>query len=507
MFFRSIHRACPSPPALRLFSEFTASPTPSILPSPFTDTIFALSSAPGRAAVAILRLSGAHADTALQQLLPPGRPLPPPRVAQLATLRHPNTSNPLDTALCLRFPAPRSATGEDVVELHVHGGPAVVRSVAAALSTIPNIRPAEPGEFTKRAFQLGRLDLTEVEGLADLLAADTEAQRVQALAAAGGAGRRQCETWRTTLIRCLAHVEAVIDFGEDDEIADEVASAVIPTVAGLQKELELHLKAAAGGEVVREGIRVVLLGAPNAGKSSLLNALAGRNAAIVADVPGTTRDLLEVQLDLGGFKVVVIDGAGVREASDPVEVEGVRRARAAAESAHIIVSLREPEGQFILNKVLDDEKADNNKDKLGTVLHVVNKIDLVSIDTLATNDSVLGISCRTGHGLSVFTAKLSEAVKQIVMQNTAFTTKLDEGEGNRINSSSKAVVPLLNRARHRHHVSQCVAALERYQLAPLQLEVAAEELRAAAMALGRVVGAIDTEAVLDNIFSEFCIGK
>ena len=302
---KSIQRVCPSPPALylRFFRELHAINTPSSLPSPFTDTIFALSSAPGRAAVAILRLSGNGADAALQQLLPPGRPLPPPRVAQLATLRHPETRDPLDTALCLRFPAPRSATGEDVVELQVHGGPAVVRSVAAALSTLPSVRPAEPGEFTKRAFQLGRLDLTEVEGLADLLAADTEAQRVQALAAAGGAARKQCEAWRTTLIRCLAHVEAVIDFGEDEEIADDVASAVVPVVTELKKELEIHLAAAAGGEVVREGIRVVLLGAPNAGKSSLLNALAGRDAAIVADVPGTTRDLLEVVLDLGGYKV------------------------------------------------------------------------------------------------------------------------------------------------------------------------------------------------------------
>lgn len=287
----------------RLYSTIAGAEPSQASTQIFSDTIFALSSGPGRAAVAVLRVSGPAANATLESLLPPGRPLPPPRVAQLATLRHPITRTPLDSALCLRFPAPRSATGEDVIELHTHGGPAVVRAVADALATLPGVRPAEPGEFTRRAFQLGRLDLTEIEGLADLLAADTEAQRVQALAAAGGAARRQCEAWRTTLLRCLAHVEAVIDFGEDEEIADEVAAGVAPTVLALQKELEVHLAAASGGEIVREGVRVALVGPPNAGKSSLLNALAGREAAIVSHIPGTTRDILEVALDLGGYKV------------------------------------------------------------------------------------------------------------------------------------------------------------------------------------------------------------
>ena len=190
------------------------------------------------------------------------------------------------------------------MELQVHGGPAVVRAVAdALLTTHPLVRPAEPGEFTRRAFQLGRLDLTEVEGLADLLAAETESQRVQALAAAGGAARRQCEAWRMMLLRCLARVEAVIDFGEEEDIADEVAAGVVPEVVALHCQLSAHLRASAGGEIVRQGVRVALIGPPNAGKSSLLNALAGREVAIVSDVPGTTRDVLEVSLDLGGYKV------------------------------------------------------------------------------------------------------------------------------------------------------------------------------------------------------------
>ena len=287
----------------RLYSTLVKAETSQTSLSTYTDTIYALSSAPGRSAIAVLRVSGPAANATLQSLLPQGRDLPPPRVAHLATLRHPITRALLDSAICLRFPSPKSATGEDVLELHTHGGPATVRAVADALSTVPGVRPAEPGEFTRRAFQLGRLDLTEIEGLADLLAADTDAQRVQALAAAGGAARRQCDAWRMTLLRCLAHVEAVIDFGEDEEIADDVAAGVIPTIATLKNELEMHLKAASGGEIVREGVRVALVGPPNAGKSSLLNALAGREAAIVSNIPGTTRDLLEVVLDLGGYKV------------------------------------------------------------------------------------------------------------------------------------------------------------------------------------------------------------
>jgi tRNA modification GTPase len=271
--------------------------------APSEDTIFALSSGAGRAAVAVIRLSGPAADAALARLLPPGAPLPAPRHAALRHLRHPATAAPLDHALCLRFPAPASATGQDVVELHLHGGAAVVRGVAAALGSLPGLRPAEAGEFTRRAFLGGRLDLTQVEGLADLLAADTEAQRAQALAAAGGASRRAAAAWRAALLTGLARVEAVIDFGEDDGIADEVAAGAAPALRALRRQLEAHLAAGAGGELVRGGVRVAIVGAPNAGKSSLLNALAGREAAIVSAAPGTTRDVLEVALDLGGYKV------------------------------------------------------------------------------------------------------------------------------------------------------------------------------------------------------------
>lgn len=269
-----------------------------------SDTIFALATPPGRAAIAVLRMSGPAADAALRSLLPPERTLPPPRRATLCRLLHPSTAAQLDLALCLRFPASSgSASGEDMVELHLHGGPAVVHSVASALGSLPGLRPAEPGEFTRRAFASGKLDLTEVEGLADLLAADTEAQRMQALAAAGGAARRRCDSWRGSLLRSLSRVEAVIDFGEEEGIADDVARGVVPEVTALRQELQGHLAAGAGGELVREGVRVAIIGPPNAGKSSLLNALAGRDAAIVSPAAGTTRDVLEVALDLGGYKV------------------------------------------------------------------------------------------------------------------------------------------------------------------------------------------------------------
>ncbi|KAK2076326.1 hypothetical protein QBZ16_000850 [Prototheca wickerhamii] len=243
----------------------------------------------------------------------------------------------LDRALVARFPAPRSFTGDDCLELHLHGGAAVVQGLLDALRALPGLRPAEPGEFTRRAFEVkaGKLDLTEVEGLADLLAAQTAAQRRQALALVSGSVRAVYARWRAELLRALAAVEAVIDFGEDEGIADEVAAAVRPRCAALRAELAARAGALRRGRAVREGVRVALVGAPNAGKSSLLNALAGRDAAIVSPFPGTTRDVLETALELAGARVLLTDAAGIRETHDPVEAEGVRRARAALRAAHI----------------------------------------------------------------------------------------------------------------------------------------------------------------------------
>ncbi|KAK9916100.1 hypothetical protein WJX75_008574 [Coccomyxa subellipsoidea] len=289
-----------------------------------------------RVGVAVIRLSGPRADLALQRLLKPGRTLPQPRMAALASLRDPRSGEELDRSLVLRFPGPASFTGEDVVELHVHGSPATVRMTLDALRALPGLRPAEAGEFAMRAFHNGKLDLTEAEGLADLLAAETDAQRRQALRQSGGEMRRRHERWRGALLRCLAAAEAIIDFGEDEDIAPDVAADVRRQVAAVRAELARHVSSGRRGELIRSGVKVAIVGPPNAGKSSLLNVLAAREAAIVSPIPGTTRDAVEVSIELEGFKVTLVDTAGLRESADAIEVAGMQRARSAMRDADII---------------------------------------------------------------------------------------------------------------------------------------------------------------------------
>ena len=484
------------------------------------DTVYAVSTAAGKSAVAIVRLSGPESSDVLKSFMAVDRRLPDPRMATLTTLYHPLSKVVLDKAICLWFPAHQSATGEDVVEFHLHGAPTVVRAVMDTLGTIQKLRPADPGEFSRRAFHNGRMDLTEIEGLADVMAAETEAQRVQAVASAGGATRRHCELWRSALLRSLARVEAVIDFGEDEEIAENVAEGVIPHIVKLREDLEAHLVAASGSELIRQGIKVAILGAPNAGKSSLCNTLAGRNIAIVSDIPGTTRDILEVSLDLGGHKVILSDAAGIRNlhasADNAIELEGIRRAYRVAREAHIIVHLREPDGYWI--DIDDSLTIDGNSPSLGSnikekesedmastsiparkIMRVVNKADLMTNPpNKYTNnvDSDCKISCRTGEGLDGFILKLTELVDEVIGDVTAKHT-----------GAHDIAVPILNRARHKQHIEDCIRSLKRYETIPMNLDIAAEELRAAAVSLGHITGAIDTEAVLDSIFSEFCIGK
>jgi len=355
--------------------------------------------------------------------------------------------------------------------------------------------------------------------LADLLAADTEAQRAQAVAAAGGAARVQCTAWRATLLRCLARVEAVIDFGEDDDIADDVATGVVSEIQSLRTELEWHVAAATRGELVREGVYVALVGAPNAGKSSLLNALAGRDVAIVSSMAGTTRDVLEVTLDLGGYKVVLTDGAGLRHAKDPVEAEGVRRAACAAAAAHIVVAMKEPGGRWVeaeavpelsftpptieREEAMPPSTVTATKKGKKPVLHVLSKSDLMIHGSGGPSEESVDctmVSCVTGQGLAEFTARLASAVQHVIQSGRSHEEQLNMGSGT-------ASPTILNRSRHIYHVSKCVEALKRYEAGPGLLEVAAEELREAAGALGKVTGSMDTEAVLDSIFEEFCIGK
>jgi len=428
-------------------------------------TIFALATGPARAAIAVVRISGADAGAALQAL---AGELPPARRASLRALFH--RGEALDRALVLWLPGPASFTGEDMAELHLHGGRAVVAGVLDALVDL-GLRPAEPGEFTRRAFESGRLDLTEAEGIADLVAAETAGQRRQALRQMGGALGALYEDWRARLIAALAHVEAGIDFADEADVPEGIGEAARPDIEALAAGIAFHLADSGRGERLREGLEVAILGAPNAGKSSLLNALVKREAAIVSAIAGTTRDVIEARLDLGGWPVTLADTAGLRASIDEIEVEGVRRALERAARADLKLVVLEA-GRPIPAEVAPLIDAD--------ALVVRNKADLAPAEL-----DGLAVSARTGAGLPELRAAIeAEAAR-----------RLDAGPA-----------PALTRARHRAALEDCRAALAR-ALAGGEIEFVAEDLRLAARALGRITGRVDVEDILDAVFAEFCIGK
>jgi tRNA modification GTPase len=445
------------------------------------DTIFAPATAPGRAALAIVRVSGPAAEDVCRCLT--GRAPPAPRRASLRRLHDPHRGEPLDEGLILWFPAPASFTGEDVLELQLHGGRAVIAALLEALSGLAGLRPAEPGEFTRRAFLNGRLDLTAVEGLADLIEAETRAQARQALRQLDGALGRLYEAWRQTLLSALARLEAEIDFAPEEDVPDDLIVAVQPEVRRLSAEIEAHLADGHRGERLRAGLTVAVVGPPNAGKSSLVNRLARREVAIVTPLPGTTRDVLEVHLDLAGYPVTLLDTAGLREATDEIEAEGVRRARARAEHAD-------------LRLVMFDGATWPNLDPATLALLdeaaivVVNKSDLIARPAgLVVGDRpALSVSCLTGAGVAALLDALAERAARLF------------GLGDE---------PVLTRARHRAALRDAAAALARFAAAPEQTELAllAEDLHLAARALGRITGQVAVDDVLDRIFAEFCIGK
>jgi tRNA modification GTPase len=440
------------------------------------DTIFAPASGPGRGAVAVIRISGPQAAAIVRAMT--GAPVPAARRAGLRTLRHPADGEALDRGLVLWFPAPHSATGEDVAELHVHGGRAVIASVCEGVAAAGG-RPAEPGEFTRRGFHNGRMDLTAAEAVADLVDAQTRAQQRQALRQMSGALGRTYEGWRGRLVAALAHLEADLDF-PDEDLPEGVAGAVRPVLADLGTAIRVHLADNRRGERLREGIHVAILGPPNAGKSSLLNALAQRDAAIVSERAGTTRDVIEVQADLGGFPVVLIDTAGLRAARDEIEAEGVRRAEARAAAADVKLLLFDAEtwpGLDAATLALADADA----------LVVLNKADRCRPPAEAAVDGapVLALSALTGEGVPALLEVLTDRVAD---------------------RFGAAEAPALTRARHRSALEDCVAALDRAGTAPLP-ELMAEDVRLAARALGRITGTVDVEDVLDVVFRDFCIGK
>jgi tRNA modification GTPase len=446
-------------------------------------TIFALSSGRLPAAIAVVRVSGPQAGAALTAL---ARRMPAPREAMLARLRDPASGEPIDDALVLWFPGPRSETGEDTVEFHLHGGRAVVAAVVTVLGRMPGFRPAEPGEFTRRAFENGKLDLTGVEGLADLIGAETEAQRRQAFRQLQGLLGERAEEWRTRLIAALALVEAIIDFPDEGDVPHDLVAPALTIAQELHEEIGALLADRRRGERLREGPVVAIAGPVNVGKSSILNRLAGRSAAIVSPHAGTTRDIIEVSLDLGGYPVTVLDTAGIRDSDDPVEQEGMRRARERAAQADLtlwVVDATDPEPEP--PEVDSDER-------LAERWVVLNKSDIAQW-------------CRKDYPgwlhdykWMTMSAKTGESFDKLLAMLEAFL----------VDSFSTNESVLITRERHRHLLSNCRQALERALAEPLGREdIIAEELRLAGRDLGRLTGRVDVEDVLDVIFRDFCIGK
>src|SRR5688572_2058682 len=444
-------------------------------PRIMSDTIYALATPAGRSGVAVVRISGPDARAALAALT--DRALPKPRIATLRRLVG-KDDLPIDDALVLWFPAPHSFTGEDVAELHLHGGPAVIAATLAALSAQQGLRLAEPGEFTRRAFDHDKLDLAQVEGIADLIAAETEMQRRQALRQSRGQLGAWLEEERARLLRVLAQLEAFIDF-PDEDLPEQLYSSIDAEIRDLADVLGTALRDRSG-EILHDGLEIAILGAPNVGKSSLLNRLAKREAAIVSSIAGTTRDIIEVRMDIGGFPVTLADTAGLRATADEIEAEGVRRALGRAEHADLKLLVFDggtwPAVDPETAKLIDDQ-----------AICVVNKADLlrepepVAIEGRAA----LKLSCRTGLGLESLVAEIAD--RAIVA--------MGHGLG-----------ATVTRARHRQAMEEAKAALDR-ALAARQPELKAEDLRLAARAIGRIAGRVDVEEVLDLIFKEFCIGK
>jgi tRNA modification GTPase len=438
-------------------------------------TIFALASAPGRAGLAVLRVSGPGAGGALKNVCRPWQK-PEPRTATLRQIVNSQTGETIDRAVVLWFPAPHSYTGEDVVEFHVHGGRAVLNELTEALRQTPGLRVAEPGEFTRRAFENGKMDLTEAEAVADLVDAETTAQRRQAVRQLEGELGRLYDGWADRLKKSLAYLEADIDF-TDDELPEDLAAVQMEALRALLLNIEMHLDDRHRGERLREGFTVAILGPPNSGKSSLLNALAQREAAIVTPLPGTTRDVIEVHLDLGGYPVTLADTAGLRESADAIESEGVRRALARAANADLKILLFDGAGWPALDATTEALRDDDT-------LIVVNKVDVIA-NKAATVTDALFISATTGEGLKELSLKLIQAIDE----RFALTGQ-----------------PSLTRARHRAALEDCRDQLRRALAAP-QTELCAEDVRLAMRALGRITGNVDVEALLDVIFRDFCIGK
>ena len=457
--------------------------------SHINDTIFALSSGRPPAAIAVVRISGPHSRVALEKLI--GR-IPEPRKAALARVRDPENGEMIDDALALWFPGPRSETGEDTAELQLHGGRAVVAAVLTVLGKFDGFRLAEPGEFTRRAFENGQLDLTQVEALADLVSAETQAQRRQAFQQLRGLLGNRAELWRRRVIEAQALVEAGIDFSDEGDVPQVLVTRALRIVGPLAAEITQAVAGAGRGERLREGLCVAIAGPPNAGKSTLLNRIAGREAAIVSPYAGTTRDLIEVHLDLHGYPVNLLDTAGVREASeDPVEREGIRRAREATGRADLVLWVVDAEASGTVGSLTGPLEPIGAEAARWVV---VNKIDLIDVQTgaklkkgLADSSDVHFVSAANGQGLDILIASLARFAAGFFTSEPALVTR------QRQHTILLEVADALARA--------CASGEGAGD------ELVAEHLRRAATGLGRLTGRVDVEEILDVIFRDFCVGK
>lgn len=444
-----------------------------------SDTVYALASGQGRAGIAVIRVSGSSALESLRALS--GRDDMKPRCTYLCKLIRPVSRETLDEAMIIPFTAPYSYTGEDVVEYHVHGGIAVIQGVISALSTFEHHRMAEPGEFTRRAFENGKMDLTKAEAVADLIHAETEAQKMQSLSQMGGALADIYDGWRISLTKILAYVEAELEF-PDEDLPDDIVEKITPKIDILRASIADHLDDNRRGERLRNGIHVAVIGAPNAGKSSLVNALVRRDVAIVSDIAGTTRDIIEAHLDIGGYPVILSDTAGLRpdqignEGHEKIEAAGIERALKIAKEADIRVILYDGTQETPDSHSLELEQRENT-------LVVVNKVDQ-NLKIKHPNAS-LKISVTENTGITAFLSALESMIKGLIGTSNA---------------------PALTQERHREALINCMTSLDRCLSAPLP-ELCAEDLRLAIRDLGRITGRVDVEDLLDVVFRDFCIGK
>lgn len=432
-------------------------------------TIFAPATASGKAGVAVIRVSGPQALEAVKKMTAIKTPVP--RKAMFTKIHTPD-GTAVDNGLVLYFPCPNSFTGEDVVEFQTHGGRAIISAVLSGLAQIGGFRPAGRGEFTRRAVENGKMDLTAAEGLADLVDAETEQQRKQALRQMGGALAKIYEDWHDRLLHVLAWMEAYIDFPEE-EIPENVSADVRGKIAGLMSEIQVHLNDGRRGEKLRDGFQIAIIGAPNAGKSSLMNRLAQRDVAIVSSTAGTTRDIIEVRLDINGYPVIVADTAGLRDTNEEIEAEGVRRAKARAEEADLVLWLT------------DALKEKNNKETgeiaSEKIFCIMNKADQAE----PQNDGNFWISAKTGQGIDVLLDKIGRFVEEKMALREE---------------------PSLTRLRHRKALEECMQCLNSSLKAP-EIELMTEDLRMAMRSLGKITGQVQVEELLDVIFKDFCIGK